>query len=89
MNVYQVHVANADEKVTWIGKLNLWIVKQIKPFHARVGMLCVLSVLQLSEAGLREMKEETGLTVTADMCAGPVHTLAVWEVGRTRNVIYH
>jgi len=52
-------------------------------------MLFVLSVLQLSEAGLREMKEETGLTVTPDMCAGPVHTLAVWEVGRTRNVIYH
>ncbi|XP_052793023.1 nucleoside diphosphate-linked moiety X motif 17-like [Mya arenaria] len=33
----------------------------------------------LSSAGLRELHEETGLTITEDMCTSPVSILAVWE----------
>ena len=38
-------------------------------------------LLQLAEAGLRELREETGLNITSDMCChGDVKVLALWEV---------
>ena len=35
----------------------------------------------VQEAGLRELREETGLTITPDMCVGQqIAVLAMWEV---------
>ena len=43
-------------------------------------------LFQLSQAGLRELEEETGLHLTTDMCEnGRVTPLALWEV-REHNV---
>ena len=46
-----------------------------------------LYLLQLLEAGLRELKEETGLTVTPEMCCdNNLDIMAMWEVTST---LYH
>ena len=56
------------------------------PFCLSVLTIRSVILFQLSQAGLRELEEETGLHLTTDMCEnGRVTPLALWEV-REHNV---